>query len=606
MKLKQLKLKNFRGYKEEILIEFGNLTAFVGKNDVGKSTILEALEIFFNNKTIQCEREDLSVNHEDEDENIEISCVFSDIEIPIILDSNFETNLKDEYLLNKDGFLEIKKVLKCSIVKPKANSYIVCCHPSEENCKDLLLLKSTELKRRAEKLDIPKENYNASINASIRRAIFNKFSNLNLIETDLAVDKEDSKKIFNKLEEYFPMYALFQSDRASSDSDKEIVDPMQIAISQAIKGLEVEINKIKEEVKEKTLEIANKTLEKLKEMNSTLADSLIPEFKAEPKFDSLFKLSINSDDGIAINKRGSGVRRLILLNFFRAEAERQLNENPKQNNIIYAFEEPETSQHPNHQIMLIESFLKLSQKENCQIILTTHTPALAGMLPLNSLRLIKKEKGKIEIFSTSEETYKEITDMLGILPEPIPNTSKGILLVEGVDDILFFYHLNKLLKEANEIEKTFLESNINVVFTGGCNNLRYWITKRLVHQFNLPWAIFLDSDKNSKDEITENIKFVNKTLSNNNLAFYTRKREIENYLHFDLIKDTLKSDFKNLNEFGDYDDIKKLTEKKIFEKKWGKMTFEYLRETERYIDEKDGTEHFELTEIVQKILNMVK
>ena len=473
MKLKQLKLKNFRGYKEEILIEFGNLTAFVGKNDVGKSTILEALEIFFNNKTIQCEREDLSVNHEDEDENIEISCVFSDIEIPIILDSNFETNLKDEYLLNKDGFLEIKKVLKCSIVKPKANSYIVCCHPSEENCKDLLLLKSTELKRRAEKLDIPKENYNASINASIRRAIFNKFSNLNLIETDLAVDKEDSKKIFNKLEEYFPMYALFQSDRASSDSDKEIVDPMQIAISQAIKGLEVEINKIKEEVKEKTLEIANKTLEKLKEMNSTLADSLIPEFKAEPKFDSLFKLSINSDDGIAINKRGSGVRRLILLNFFRAEAERQLNENPKKNNIIYAFEEPETSQHPNHQIMLIESFLKLSQKENCQIILTTHTPALAGMLPLNSLRLIKKEKGKIEIFSTSEETYKEITDMLGILPEPIPNTSKGILLVEGVDDILFFYHLNKLLKEANEIEKTFLESNINVVFTGGCNNLRY-------------------------------------------------------------------------------------------------------------------------------------
>lgn len=49
------------------------------------------------------------------------------------------------------------------------------------------------------------------------------------------------------------MYALFQSDRASSDSDKEIVDPMQIAISQAIKGLEVEINKIKEEVKTKLL-----------------------------------------------------------------------------------------------------------------------------------------------------------------------------------------------------------------------------------------------------------------------------------------------------------------------------------------------------------------
>ena len=219
MKLKQLKLKNFRGYKGKTCVEFENLTAFIGKNDVGKSTILEALEIFFNNKTVQCEREDLSVNHKDEDENIEISCVFSDVDIPIILDSNFETNLKDEYLLNKDGFLEIKKVFKCSIAKPKENSYIVCCYPSEENCKDLLLLKSTELKRRAENLDIPKENYNASINASIRRAIFNNSSDLNLVETDLAVDKEDSKKIFNKLEEYFPTYALFQSDMASSDSD---------------------------------------------------------------------------------------------------------------------------------------------------------------------------------------------------------------------------------------------------------------------------------------------------------------------------------------------------------------------------------------------------
>lgn len=46
MKLYQLKLKNFRSYKEEICIEFENLTTFIGKNDVGKSTILEALEIF--------------------------------------------------------------------------------------------------------------------------------------------------------------------------------------------------------------------------------------------------------------------------------------------------------------------------------------------------------------------------------------------------------------------------------------------------------------------------------------------------------------------------------------------------------------------------------
>lgn len=48
MKIVSMKLKNFRGYNEEVLIAFCNLTAFVGKNDIGKSSILEALDIFFN------------------------------------------------------------------------------------------------------------------------------------------------------------------------------------------------------------------------------------------------------------------------------------------------------------------------------------------------------------------------------------------------------------------------------------------------------------------------------------------------------------------------------------------------------------------------------
>ena len=46
MRLIGLELRNFRGYKEETYISFNDLTTFVGKNDAGKSTILEALEIF--------------------------------------------------------------------------------------------------------------------------------------------------------------------------------------------------------------------------------------------------------------------------------------------------------------------------------------------------------------------------------------------------------------------------------------------------------------------------------------------------------------------------------------------------------------------------------
>ncbi|AWI09040.1 AAA family ATPase [Ereboglobus luteus] len=48
MKLTRLRLKNFRCYKNEISFDFENLTAFIGRNDAGKSSVLEALDIFLN------------------------------------------------------------------------------------------------------------------------------------------------------------------------------------------------------------------------------------------------------------------------------------------------------------------------------------------------------------------------------------------------------------------------------------------------------------------------------------------------------------------------------------------------------------------------------
>ena len=62
MRLDRLILKNFRAYKKRTVIEFSDLTTFVGRNDIGKSTILEALEIFFNSDLVKCERGDLSIH----------------------------------------------------------------------------------------------------------------------------------------------------------------------------------------------------------------------------------------------------------------------------------------------------------------------------------------------------------------------------------------------------------------------------------------------------------------------------------------------------------------------------------------------------------------
>jgi predicted ATP-dependent endonuclease of OLD family len=602
MILEEVRIKNFRGYRTETIIPISNLTAFIGKNDAGKSSVLEALEIFFNNSLVVCEREDLNINADNN--QIEITCVFSDYPNEIIIDAAAPTSLANEYLLNENNRLEIKKVFAASAAKPKEKVFIICNHPTAENSNDLLELKKAELKTRANGLNIPQGNYNGNINSTIRQAIWASFDDLQLTRTELLVDKEDTKKVYDTLKNYLPIYALFQSDRQSKDDDKEVTDPMKLAVQQALAELTDEIEHIKNEVRNKAIDTANRTLAKLKEMSPELANELIPEFKTEPKFDSQFKLTINSEDNIPINKRGSGVRRLILLNFFRAEAERLRNQH-QGNQIIFAFEEPETSQHPDHQEMLIQAFIELANTGNSQIILTTHTPALAGLLPLSSLRFIEKTIDDRNIELGTEEVFEKIAQTLGVLADPIPKNATAIILIEGKSDVAFFNHTVIQLKNAGHLTHTFQEKRIALVPIGGCGNLKHWQTLKLVDQFQIPYCVLLDSDKGTNEE-QKNIDTISDLVQNGIKAYVTKKREPENYIHLDCLQLPAGSVF-TLTDTCDAKVLianEKSTKKElILEKFWTRMTADQIREVEQYDD--NGTIRYEFSEMFQDFLNVV-
>ena len=168
--------------------------------------------------------------------------------------------------------------------------------------------------------------------------------------------------------------------------------PMQVAVSEILREKEIEerLSFVAERVEEKLNQVAVSTLEKLAEMNPEVAKELKPQIPPlqSLKWKDIFKnVTVIDDQGISINKRGSGVKRLILLNFFRAEAERKLgeSENPS---IIYAIEEPETSQHPEYQIKLIEALIALSKSENTQVLITTHSPSIVKMMEFNQIKLV--------------------------------------------------------------------------------------------------------------------------------------------------------------------------------------------------------------------------
>lgn len=393
MKIKKIKIKNFRSYKDEVEIEFGDLTAFVGKNDIGKSTVLEVLDIFFNDSrgVIKLDKDDINKQAlYSGDNEVIISVCFEELPDKIIIDSTNETTLSAEYLLNSNGQLEIiKKYANAG----KEKVFIKANHPTNDSCNDLLLKKNTDLQKIIKNNSITCSDNTK--NAVMRSSIWNHFtSELVLSEIELDITKGDAtKSIWEQLKSYLPLYSLFQSDRKNSDGDNEVQDPLKEAVKQILSDsdLKTKFSEIATEVEKKLKEVSDRTLEKLKEMNPEIADSLNPVIPTAEslKWADVFKnVSISGDEEIPINKRGSGVKRLILLNFFRAEAERRKTE-AKIPSIIYAIEEPETSQHTEHQRKLISAFLTLAGATNTQVIITTHSPALVKELEFEHLRLIK-------------------------------------------------------------------------------------------------------------------------------------------------------------------------------------------------------------------------
>ncbi len=388
MRLTALTVENFRGYLEPTTILLDAFTSIIGRNDVGKSTLLETLEVFFNGG--KPDAEDAHVRARGR--LTRIGCQFEDLPVEVVLDAQAPTTLADEHLLNTEGALEIVKEYDLSASKITAKVFARANHPTANGADDLLQLNNTKLKARANELNVNLDDVDQRINTSIRRAIWQHVGDLGLQERSIPLNDEEAKKVWTLLQKDLPTFALFQADRPSRDTDSEVTSPFDAAIKEAVKALEAQLDGIKEEVKKKVEEVARRTLAKLREMDESLADDLRTVFKTEPKWAG-FKMSLIDHEDIPINKRGSGVRRLILLNFFRAEAERRQQE-ANTAGIIYAIEEPESSQHPSNQRMLINALLEMSAGGNTQVIVTTHVPGIAALVPPESVRYVRHDKNK--------------------------------------------------------------------------------------------------------------------------------------------------------------------------------------------------------------------
>ena len=529
MKLEQVRIRNFRCYRQEFSVSFDRLTCLIAKNDAGKSTILEALDAFFNLEKLDADDRSIGLGNT---VPIEITCVFKEIQSTLIIDSDATIAPQSEHLLNADGMLEITK--RFSGATPKCEEVLVnAFHPTTVHYHDLFTLSIAQLRRRAQDLGVGLAGVNQTVKSALRQAIWTSIPADDLARQPTQLEIKSS--IWKPLQNSLPLYQLFKADRPSSDQDAEAQDPLKFAIREALSTQQAALDAIGDLVKQHVEAVTRSTIEKIREMDEALANELNPVFSSL-NWSKVFSVSLTGENQVPLNKRGSGVRRLFLINFFRAKAE-QLSGEHGAPDVILAIEEPETSQHPDNQVLLLEALNELSLSPSMQVLVTTHNPLFARKIDESQIRFIEVGgDGNRLIGANNENSNSRICATLGILPNHNVVVFVG---VEGPNDIEFLNRISSMLAaaEADVPDLSNEEQAGRLVYIPmGGSTLELW-TNRL-QGLSIPEVHIMDRDipppgpakyQAAADRLN--------ARGDGAIAFTTTCREMENLLHIDAIRE---------------------------------------------------------------------
>lgn len=208
---------------------------------------------------------------------------------------------------------------------------------------------------------------------------------------------------------------------------------------------------------------------------------------------------------------GHGTRRLILMLYY-AQLAKCINESQDDTDIIICIEEPEIFLHPQQQRAVASELYEkfASAASNFKLLVSTHSPFFIDEKHLNNLRLVRKEKGitrihndgkpidhldidKCHMFREKEVGNEDILNKLRTEPDLKEIFfSEKVLLVEGYNEKTGIIRLFEIIK------KRYLNSENITIINAGANTSIFAFAK-ILYDFNIPFVIAMDRDKNGKN-----------------------------------------------------------------------------------------------------------
>ena len=564
MKIRKITIKNYRGIKNAQSICLSNFTSIVGRNDSGKSIILNAVASFLNIK-------DYPIIHYDfnELENpITIECTFEKENIAKLLETKIENKIKktdglEEFLL--DILIDNRLTIKKTINAPKRafdSEQILFNDYNSDDFSFLYGKSDEELNQILEKheIEIPVEGKGR--NSKIEKIKYiKKYCKDNEIPTiNRFIDDE------YKVTSLLPDVELFVSDyglEADTKFKSNSVSEIQLYLteeSKEEKKLDLVQKDIESEMQKEASSVKSYMQDYISSINSIEIKPTINWKDAIKSVDVSFQFD-GDDKLIPMSHKGTGYRRLFMVARFRYLAEKK-----KDTDIIYLIEEPETFLHPSAQEDLINAFSDLS--EESQIIISTHSPVFVGATDINSAVLCKKDIQSAYETTTEEnknDFINKIIQELGIKPSfNLRDDFDKILFVEGKDDLEFYK------KVTTELIGKDLEKNVLILPVGG-SSVDSFVNISYFKKNGRNLFLILDSDKGLSDRYPKkpDIQIKSSVNFNDNYgkSYLLKKSNIESYFHPRALERHYHLDPKSVHFFADNEDLKEFFKGKRINKK---------------------------------------
>lgn len=403
MRIKSIKIKNFRSYQEAEL-DCSSFNILVGRNNHGKSNFIEALEWFYTGKSSLTE---IKRNGMDADDIVEVEVTFSNVQRGLQEISNETNREKIKNIIQEEDSLRVRR---SSANDHKKRSIY---NPSNGNWQDQPCGADSAFNNCIPRFEFVQTTKNLKEVATYKATSPIGQLLSGLLQSVLSKDDSSEFKEF-----------LYRFDALFGNEDPNTGNPSAVRAA---------LNNIGGKVK---AHLVNQ----FPDCNDVSFDITPPE----PE-DFLKGYKIILDDGVitSTEEKGDGMQRALMLAIIKAHADFK-REDAVGRSFIFFIDEAELHLHPTAQRQLKQSLIELAQTRD-QVFITTHSSVfLADKNDEQSLFSVSKEESITEIskITGKSDLQDAVFELLGGHPADLllpPN----FLIVEGQSEVAFIQGLVK-------------------------------------------------------------------------------------------------------------------------------------------------------------------